>query len=225
MTALAELEFALPLNAIRGKSTSHLQRAQVAALAAPYEGVTVDLDAGDGRPAYRLALGRPGDFIIAVGRSRHSMADVSAKAARHQVHGGAPNLLYVAARDIRPPADLARIASQVLVAMPSGHLLEAILNGDPSVIGGIVSTGALSATITIVIGDSASHDPFKRITPLYTRDTIEPPVTAAGARISKAAWMTDTDVAKFEAKWLRPLTIEPDGRLFLIEGKVRRIPD
>jgi hypothetical protein len=197
-----------------------MQREQLQALAAQHDGVTLDLTPGDGRPAHRVALARPGHLVVAVAARREQVAEFSTRAAKNAAHGGASNLLYVSADPRSLPQDLARIAGQILVVLPPAALLRAILMGDRSVIGGIVSACAPGGTISIVLND-AEDDPHMQITPLYARDIIAPSFAEAGARISKSAWMTPADVTKFEAKWLRSLPSRAGTRLFDIEARVR----
>jgi hypothetical protein len=111
------------------------------------------------------------------------------------------------------------------MVLPTSELREGILLGDDLIIRGIVSVGAVGATVSVVIAETPSGDPFRRITPLYTRDVITPALAAAGARVRKATWMSDADITKFETKWTRSLPGAPDARLFHIEARIREARD
>jgi 16S rRNA (adenine(1408)-N(1))-methyltransferase len=212
------------VNVIQGKKTSYMTRERLDPLLAQYEGVTVDVGAGDGLWALEQALKRPERLFIAIDSQRSGLAFASAKAAKNPARGGAPNAIFVAASIRQMPRTLARVADEVLVTLPTGNLALGILLGDEQVAGGLAILGRKGARIKIVLnkqlGGTEAGRRLPDVTPLYTRDIIAPPLAAKGVRVSKARWMTPEEVAKLDTTWSKKIAHLPNARTFYIEAKV-----
>lgn len=200
---------------------------RLAALIAEHRGVTIDLGTGDGRGAYRAALARPQRLIIAIDAVREDLAEISARAAKHPEHGGAPNALFVVANAEHLPKELSRIADEILVTLPSASLMRGILLGDVALLGNIARLGRKGARIKVAFNARISSQPPLRdaatlpdITPLYTRDIIAPAFAATGVRVSKARWMSPDDVARLDTTWSKRLSRGTPPRTFYIEARV-----
>jgi 16S rRNA (adenine(1408)-N(1))-methyltransferase len=202
-------------------------RDRLEALAAQHESVTLDLGAGDGKFAYRLAVARPELLVIAVEPVRENIAEMSAKAAKNIERGGVTNVVYVCASVEQVPKELERIADEVLVTLPWGSLMKGILLGDRTVLAGITKLGRRGATIRIVFNARIFDNPVPNdvrglpdITPLYARDVIAPAFAGLGVRLGKAQWMEADEVARLGTTWAKRLSHRSPPRSFYIEAKV-----
>ncbi len=155
--------------AVRGKHTEAMEGAELAALVAPYDGVTVDLGAGDGRFAYRYATAHPERFVIGIDPVAENLRELSAKAARKLARGGLPNVLYVVASVEQLPPELRGIAGEIFVTLPWGSLMRGIILADPAVLDGIASLARHGAELRIVLNARIFDDPV----PADVRDLPE----------------------------------------------------
>ena len=214
---------------VRGKQPDELTRAQLDALIAPYEGVTLDVGAGDGRFAYHYAQQHPQRFVIALDPVRENMREVSAKAAKKPERGGVPNALFVVASIEQPPVEMRGVADQIFVTLPWGSLMRGIILGDAQVLAAIASFGALGARVRIVLNTRIFDDPvpievrdLPEVTPDYARDTLSPAFEAAGMRIDRADWMDADAVATLGTTWAKRLSHRRPPRSVVIDATVAK---
>jgi 16S rRNA (adenine(1408)-N(1))-methyltransferase len=143
------------VDVVRGKSVIRVPAAQLQTRASEAAHVVVDLGAGDGRFAYRLARAHPDWLCIAVDACAAGMRELSWRAERKPTRGGAPNLVFVRASIESLPQALTGIADQVTINYPWGSLLRAVLEPDPAALGGIVRLGRPGAELRIHVNESA----------------------------------------------------------------------
>jgi len=77
-----------PVIIVRGKKTLYMMRPWLETLMAQYDGVTIDLGAGDGWFTYRTALAKPQRLVIAVEPVRENIVESSARRQRTRSTGG-----------------------------------------------------------------------------------------------------------------------------------------
>lgn len=217
------------MKVVRGKALDELDAAALATLAARYALVTMDIGTGDGRFAYRYALANEDRLVIGVDAVRENLREMSAKAARKQERGGAPNLIYVVASVERLPAELHGIADEVFVTLPWGSLMRGIAIGDELVLSGLASVGRPAATVRIVLNTRIFDDPvpieardLPEVTPDYVRDTLAPGYARHGIAISTARWMDADEVAALGTSWGKRLSHRAPPRSVLIEAVIER---
>ncbi len=228
---------------IRGKTASEMARAQLDELIARYDGVTIDLGAGDGKFAYRFAVDDPRRVVIAVEPVRENVRESSAKAAKKIDRGGAPNALYVAASIEQLPPEIERVADEIFITLPWGSLMRGIILGDAAVLAAIASLareGTLGrdgarvraeARVRIVLNTRIFDDPvpidvrdLPDVTPDYASATLAPAFAAAGMRIEEARWMDADEVATLGTTWAKRLSHRSPPRSLLIEAIVQARP-
>ena len=212
---------------VKGKKTSEISRAQLDALIAAHDGVTIDLGAGDGRFAYRYALDHPRRLVIAVEPVRENVREMSAKAAKKPDRGGAPNALFVAASIELLPPELARVADEIFVTLPWGSLMRGIILGDAAVLFAIGSLGREGASLRIVLNARIFDDPvpleardLPDATPEYARDALAPTFAAAGLRFDGARWLEPSEVAALGTTWAKRLSHRSPPSSLVIEATV-----
>ena len=99
---------------------------ELAALAARYTDVVVDLGTGDGRHVLRTARARPQALVVGIDPVAEAMAPSARRAARKLARGGVDNALFVVASLEHLPVALRGVASEVTVNFPWGSLLRAV---------------------------------------------------------------------------------------------------
>jgi 16S rRNA (adenine(1408)-N(1))-methyltransferase len=119
------------LECVRGKASSYLDAADLAAQARGYAEALLDLGTGDGRYAWEMARAHPDWLTIGLDSCREGLRDRSRKAPP----GG--NALFVIANALALPPGLAGLATQVAVNFPWGSLLLGLLDGDPALLDGL----------------------------------------------------------------------------------------
>lgn len=120
-----------PLECIRGKETSRLDAADLAAMARRYAEVLIDLGTGEGRYVRETARAHPDWLAIGLDACREGLRDGSRRAPR----GG--NALFVVANALATPPALAGLATRLTLNFPWGSLLRGLLDGDPALLGGL----------------------------------------------------------------------------------------
>jgi 16S rRNA (adenine(1408)-N(1))-methyltransferase len=106
---------------IRGKTTADIDVDRLAADAASYDDVLIDVGTGDGRYVLHVARTSPTWFALGVDACRENLRKASRKAP--------PNALYVVANALALPRELSGMASKVTINFPWGSLLTGLLEG------------------------------------------------------------------------------------------------
>jgi 16S rRNA (adenine(1408)-N(1))-methyltransferase len=143
------------VDVVRGKCVVRVSVAELLAQAAAAARVVVDLGAGDGRYAYRLARAHPAWLCLAVDACAAGMRELSWRAGRKPSRGGAPNAIFVRAEASSLPEALCGIADEVSVFYPWGSLLRAVLEPEPALLARIVRLGRPGAALRIRVNESA----------------------------------------------------------------------
>jgi len=94
--------------------------------------VVVDLGAGDGLFAYRIAREHPEQFVIAIDANSRPLEKISEKIYRKPAKGGLSNLLFLQAAVEDLPSELDGLADEVTILFPWGSLLQTVMVGPQS---------------------------------------------------------------------------------------------
>jgi 16S rRNA (adenine(1408)-N(1))-methyltransferase len=213
---------------IRGRAATNTTRADLDALIAQHQSVTIDLGAGDGKFAYRHALDHPLTLVIAIEPVRENVRESSAKAAKKPDRGGVPNALYVAASIEQLPPELHAVADEIFITLPWGSLMRGFILADAAILAAIASLARDGARIRIVLNTRIFDDPvpleardLPDLTPDYARETLAPAFAAAGMTIDEARWLAPEEVAALNTTWAKRLSHRSPPRSLLIEATVR----
>ncbi len=214
---------------VRGKQAEEMSAAALAETIAPYEGVVVDVGAGDGRFAYRYAQEQPESFVIGVDPVRENLRELSAKAARKPARGGLSNVLYVVASIEQVPPELRGIAGEIYVTLPWGSLMRGIILAEAAVLEGLASLAKDGAALHIVLNTRIFDDPvpldvrdLPEVTPEYVRDVLAPAYARQGIEIRGVRFMDADEVAAISTTWAKRLSHRSPPRSVAIEAVVRR---
>ena len=213
---------------VRGKQTAEVDAAQFAATIARYDGVTIDVGAGDGRFAYRYGAAHLERFVIGIDPVAENLRELSAKAARKPERGGLANVLYVVASIEHVPAELRGIADEIFVTLPWGSLMRGIILGEDAVLASIASLARDGASLRIVLNTRIFDDPvpldvrdLPDVTPDYVRETLAPAFARHGVAVTEARFMDADEVAAIETTWAKRLSHRHPPRSVLIAGTIR----
>jgi 16S rRNA (adenine(1408)-N(1))-methyltransferase len=143
------------IDIVRGKNLVRVPAAHLQVRAAAAARVVVDLGAGDGRFAYRLARAHADWLCIAVDACAEAMRELSWRADRKPSRGGAANVVFVRATIESLPQALAGIADEVTINHPWGSLLRTVLAHDAAALAGIVRLGRPGAELRVRVNESA----------------------------------------------------------------------
>ena len=135
------------MRVINGKTTRHMDAAEVAAWAAKHSEITVDLGAGDGRFARSLASSQPERGVVAV-----DLCEANLRATSRTAPG---NALFMVADALVLPGELRGLANRVTVYFPWGSLLRGLVQGEPGLLAGLAALANRQAVIDVVVNGGA----------------------------------------------------------------------
>ncbi len=217
----------MTITVVHGKQTESCDLARLRDAIAPYDGVTIDLGAGDGRWAYRYALEHPQRCVIAIDPVRENLRELSAKAAAKPARGGAANALYVVASIEQMPDALSHIADEIFVTLPWGSLMRGVILGEPAALEASARRGREGARVRIVLNTRIFDDPvpieardLPDVTPDYVRNALTSRYAAAGLRIDATREMDADEVATLGTTWAKKLSHRRPPPSVLIEATV-----
>ncbi len=213
---------------VRGKHTEPMDAPALAALIAPFEAVTVDLGAGDGRFAYRYAAEHADRLVIGIDPVAENLRELSAKATRKPARGGLPNVLYVVASIEQLPPELRGIAGEIFVTLPWGSLMRGIILAKAAVLDGIASLARNGAALHIVLNTRIFDDPvpvevrdLPEVTPDYVQETLAPQYARHGIEIVDTRFMDAAEVAATSTTWAKRLSHRAPPRSVCVEAVIR----
>lgn len=135
------------MECIRGKTSAEIDADALAAGAAGYGDVLIDVGTGDGRYVLHVARTHPTWFAIGVDACRDNLHKTSRQAP--------PNALYVIANALALPRELVGMASKVTINFPWGTLLTGLLDGEPMLLEGLLAIARPGAALEITLNAGA----------------------------------------------------------------------
>ena len=132
---------------VQGSNIRAIDAVEVAAWAASYRDVIVDLGTGDGRFVRDLARACPERAAIGVDTCQANLASFSRSAPG--------NALLLAGDALALPHDLCGLATRVTVNFPWGSLLRGLLDGHGGLFDGLRAVGRSGASLEIRLNAGA----------------------------------------------------------------------
>lgn len=108
---------------ITGKTLDSIEESSLAAWAAGYDGLVLDLGAGDGAFIRHQAVRQPNQAFIGI--------DTCGANAREHTRRLPENARFVVTDALDIPPELTELATEITVNFPWGSLLKALLDGEP----------------------------------------------------------------------------------------------
>jgi len=207
---------------VRGRDLAEVSEAEVAALAAAHEGLTVDVGTGDGRLAYACARRHPQRLVVGMDPARDQMRETSWRALRKPSRGGLPNVLFVWAGVEAPPAELKGRADRVAVILPWGRLMVGLTLALPDILEGLRALAAPGARFDLVLGADVWQDPvpadlrdLPEVTVDYVESVLVPAYERHGLRIVESRMLAREEIAGLATTWARRLAHGRDEPRFV----------
>ena len=135
------------MEAIYGKRSTTVDAATLDARLSEHEKCVIDIGTGDGRFVHALARARPRAFVVGLDACRENLRAVSRAAP--------PNALFVIANALALPRELAGIADHVTINFPWGSLLRGLLDGEPTLLDGLLAIIKSSAALEVRLNGGA----------------------------------------------------------------------
>jgi hypothetical protein len=188
--------------------------------------VHVDLGAGDGAYAYRLARRTPGDLFIAVDANADALATAARHAARKTSRGGVSNLICIAGPAEELSGVLPGLADRITVLLPWSRLLRAVaepLTQDLLRLAAIGRPGAEIETVfsyaPAIDGHAAAH-PGVVLDERHVRGTLPAAWRAAGLEVTGVDAITRDALKAYPTTWAGRLAFGRDRTFWRLRARV-----
>ncbi len=185
---------------VNGKQTRPMDAAEVAAWAATYKDITIDLGAGDGRFVRHFAEQHPGRGVIAV-----DLCEAKLRAASRKAPG---NALFVVADALALPGELGGLASRITINFPWGSLLRALVHGDPGLLAGLEAITNGRAILALVLNAGALAEVGWALAPGGERITAA--LRTIGASAGEPRLVDPSELRGYPTTWAKRLAFGRD---------------
>lgn len=202
-----------------GKQIVQVDRAALRRESVSFERVVVDLGAGDGRYAYRLARAHPTWFVLAVDASPDRMREASFRASRKPSRGGVANVRFLRAAVEHLPDAIERIADEIDVLLPWGSLLCAVIAPDSQALSRIARLGKPGARLHVVVNVLAARLGVPALLQEDIEARLVPAYAAAGIRIVNWYWGPERP----NTSWGRRLSTGRPIPVVALNGTIERV--
>lgn len=135
------------METIHGKHTHTTHGDTLTTRLAGYGRVLVDLGTGDGRFVQHIARTESDCFVIGIDACRENLRTASRTIP--------PNALFVIANAAALPIELAGVATHITINFPWGSLLRGLVDGDPTILGGVRLLARPAAALEIRLNGGA----------------------------------------------------------------------
>lgn len=198
------------MHVINGKYVRQMDAAEVAAWAAPFQEIAVDIGAGDGRFVRRLTRERPDLGAIAV--------DICEANLRPAARATGRQALFVVADGRALPAELHGLATHLTLYFPWGSLLRGLVVGDASFLAGFTAVAQWGATVDIAVNAGALA--ACGLTLESGAERIASVLRDAGARIGTPTHLGAPDLRHLPTTWAKRLAFGRDPRAIRIAAAI-----
>lgn len=190
------------METIRGKVSREITLDELTERLAKHNIVSIDLGAGDGRFALRMAEQHKDTFFIGIDSCRENL--------RVNSRTKLPNALFVIASAQALPCELNELASHVSINFPWGSLIESLLNGDACLLNGILRLTRPRATMEILLNADALASAGWDL--CRGADRIEGALNAAGWQTASQSDLDAESLRAIPTTWAKRLAFGRDPR-------------
>ncbi len=190
------------MRVINGKTTSHMDAAEVAAWMEMHSGITIDLGAGDGRFVRSLAKSRPDRGAIAL-----DLCEANLRAASRTAPA---NALFVVADALALPDELRGLANRVTVNFPWGSLLRGLIQGEPGLLAGLAALANRQAVIDVVLNGGALAETNWPLE--MGAERVVASLRSIGAKVDSPCLVGREDLRDYPTTWAKRLAFGRDPR-------------
>jgi 16S rRNA (adenine(1408)-N(1))-methyltransferase len=196
------------MRVVNGKRVHELDAAAVAAWAAHYDSITVDLGTGDGRFVSGQAQRQPSIGFIGV-----DLCDANLRAGSRALPG---NGLLVVADALALPEEMKGVASRVTVNFPWGSLLRGLLDGHPGLITGLGTVSKGRAILEVSLNGGALAEAGWALE--RGAERVKQVLRNLGASVEATRVLGPDDLRRRPTTWAKRLAFGRDPRAVTIEA-------
>jgi 16S rRNA (adenine(1408)-N(1))-methyltransferase len=204
---------------IKGNKKIEINKDQINELVLPFNNVVLDLGTGDGRYLFKNAIKNPDTFYIGVDPSEKSLEEYSKKAVKQKVN----NVLFVVGSLEVFPIELEGIASEVVINLPWGTLLQAIAKPTQENSNQLKKIFKETGKLTIIFGYDNNLEPsetkrlnLSTITEKQIREEVIPAFENFGFTISIFSVVSSDELKNLESSWGKRIALRPERPLFML---------
>ncbi len=194
---------------LRGKHASNMDAPALAQRLAGYQSIHLDLGTGDGRYAAHIARTHPAAFAIGLDACRENLAQSSRRAP--------PNTLFVIANASALPVELEGLAASISINFPWGSLVEALLEGQPSLLCGLTRVAASRAALDVRLNGGALAEAGWTLDAGARR--VRDVLAASGFAVQAPSALAAADLKAFPTTWAKRLAFGRDPRALWLRGR------
>jgi 16S rRNA (adenine(1408)-N(1))-methyltransferase len=188
---------------IRGKTSAEIDVDRLAADAASYDDVLIDVGTGDGRYVLHVARTSPTWFAVGVDACRDNLRRASRRAP--------DNALYVIANALAlPKEELGGMASKITINFPWGSLLTALLDGEPMLLEGLLAISRPGATLEVRLNAGALAEAGYTLKSGGAR--IRQVLYEGGFDVDDLVWLNARELWQCHTTWAKRLAYGRDPR-------------
>lgn len=188
------------MRTVNGKQTRQMDAAEVAAWAATYKDITIDLGAGDGRFVRHCAEKHPERGAIAIDLCEANLRIASRKAPS--------NALFVVADALALPGELGGLASRITINFPWGSLLCALVHSDPGLLAGLGAIANGRAILELVLNAGALAEVGWALAPGGER--VAAALRTIGASVGEPRFVGPAELRGYPTTWAKRLAFGRD---------------
>lgn len=202
---------------LKGKKSDQMSQSDLAALAAPYLQVAVDIGTGDGKFIYQLARTHPNWLCIGLDAARENLVENAAKIYKKPAKGGLANALYVISSIENLPPELENHADMIYINFPWGSLLRGLVLADTTILNAIARLAKPNATVTMLFNYNIFDDPVPlelRDLPAFTLATVDsllPQYAAAGLMLVERSLVGADVIQTIPTLWAKRVLLSPNA--------------
>ncbi|HEY7034782.1 MAG TPA: methyltransferase domain-containing protein [Thermomicrobiales bacterium] len=198
------------MQVVEGRRVVGTDPAAVAAWAAKYESVIVDLGTGDGRFVGRLARHCPAWAVIGVDTCGANLREVSRAAPE--------NALFVVADALALPHGLHGLATGVSINFPWGSLLRGLLDGETTLLDGLRAVGRPGCSLTVRLNGGALSEAGWSIEAGGER--VAAVLRSAGFAVGPVETMGPEQLRACPTTWAKRLAFGRDPRAIAVDAVI-----
>ena len=207
---------------IKGNQKIEINKQQLVKMLNPFKKVVLDLGTGDGRYVYKNALINLDTFYIGVDPSASSLEEFSKKAVKQKLN----NTLFVVGSLEVFPNELEGIADELVINLPWGTLLLAIVKPTPQTLVKLASILKKPGMLTVIFGYDSNLEPSETkrlnlatITEKQITEEIIPSFEEKGFVLQKCATLSPPDLKMLESTWGKKIALRQERPVFMLAFK------
>ena len=199
------------MQCVQGKSILETTPSDIRNWAGQFEGVLIDLGAGDGRFVHDLAQQFSNQAFIGV--------DACAANLREKSRKSPENARFVIGDALILPEELRNLATRITINFPWGSLLRGLIATDQAFIETLAEIGAHEARLDVRLNGGALSETGLTLAEGAAR--VVSNLQQAGINVDTCEWLDREQLRLVPTTWAKRLAFGRDPRAVLIAARLR----